>query len=430
MFIVFVFLCAGAGYYKIDPNGWREKKTAPEPATFYPVQEQTKKIDETIPKTISITVGSGDTVAKMLSNQGINKSEIHNLIEAMSKNFKPNKLRPEHDVEITKAKPENDAEHFEVHEMRIRPSIEYSVVVTKDDQGCFKCEKEPIPLIEETRFAEGEIESSLYESAAAKQIPPKAIHELIAAFSYDVDFQRSLHSGDKYQVMYSIYTDPETGKERLGEVKFATLIIGDKPYAIYKFAPRSGVPGYYNDKGESVVKALLRTPIDGARLSSHYGKRKHPVLGYTKHHKGVDFAAPRGTPIMAAGSGVVDKIGRWGAYGMYVRIRHTNKYSTAYAHLSAYAKNLKKGSKVTQGQVIGYVGATGRTTGAHLHYEILVNLQQVNPMSVKMLPSNKLNAKDLPEFKKNKLFLDRYYAELKNGKDTRKEIVLAMSDHT
>jgi murein DD-endopeptidase MepM/ murein hydrolase activator NlpD len=185
---------------------------------------------------------------------------------------------------------------------------------------------------------------------------------------------------------------------KVGDLQFASLTLSGQTIALYRYADGSGEVDFYNAKGESVRKALLRTPIDGAKLTSGFGMRNHPILGYSLMHKGVDFGAPTGTPIQAAGHGVIDEAGPKGAYGNYVRIRHNNGYSTAYAHMSRFAQGIRAGKRVTQGQIIGYVGATGRVTGAHLHYEVLADNRQLNPLSVKVPTGIKLAGKELAKF--------------------------------
>lgn len=370
------------------------------------------KVDPTVPKLMPLKVESGDTLAGMLSRLGIHTQQIHNCIQPLGKVFKPQDLKPKHNLEVTVVKDSHEAEHYNLLELRIRPDIETEVIVSQGDDGSFMAEKQAIELEEEVRYAEGPIEGSLYKEAMAQGVPQSMIHTMIMAYSFDVDFQRSIRSGDTWNIMYSVHVDPKTGRERPGQLLFAALTLGGKKLAIYHYDSKNGHSGFYNKNGESVRKGLLRTPLEGFRISSGFGNRRHPVLGFTKQHKGIDFAAPTGTPIMAAGSGVVERIGSWSSYGNYVRIRHNGEYSTAYAHLSRYAKGLKKGARVKQGDIIGYVGATGRTTGAHLHYEILRHAKQVNPLGVKMLPTTKLTGKDLNQFKKTVQEADQTYLAL------------------
>ncbi len=193
------------------------------------------------------------------------------------------------------------------------------------------------------------------------------------------------------------------------------MTLSGKRHPIYLHAPRDGDSDYFDDRGQSARKALMRTPIDGARLSSGFGRRRHPILGYTKLHRGVDFAAPRGTPIYAAGNGVVVRSGRNGAYGKYVRIRHNSRYSTAYAHMRAIDRGARRGKRVKQGQIIGTVGTTGRSTGPHLHYEILAGGRRTNPMKVKMPPGRKLKGEALEDFQVARAVIDGKFAALKTA---------------
>ncbi len=236
--------------------------------------------------------------------------------------------------------------------------------------------------------------------------------EAIRSFSYDVDFQRDIQSGSSFEVLYEVFNDEEGHKVRDGDLKYSLLTIGNKRMEIYKFTPNGGEDGFYTADGRAVRKALLRTPVSGARISSGFGMRRHPIMGYSKMHKGVDFAAASGTPVYAAGDGVIDKIGRFGAYGKYVRIRHNGTYSTAYAHLNKYASGMKKGRRVKQGQVVAYVGSTGRSTGPHLHYETLVDGKQTNPLSIKMSPGKKLTQVAMKKFEEKKGEIDTLVASL------------------
>ncbi len=260
--------------------------------------------------------------------------------------------------------------------------------------------------------AEGVIESSLYVAGRKAGIPNRVLAELIRAYSWDVDFQRDIRSGDGFEVMYERVFDA-TGKQVFsGPIAFAALTLSGKRHAIYLHTTADGTRDYFDAKGRSARKALMRTPIDGARLSSGFGRRKHPVLGYNKLHRGVDFAAPKGTPIYAAGNGIIVQAGRNGAYGKYVRIRHTARSATAYEHLSGFARGLAKGKRVTQGQIIGYVGTTGRSTGPHLHYEILAGGVRTNPMKVRMPSGKKLKGAELARFQATRAGIERTYGAL------------------
>lgn len=431
-----------SGIYWVGPfpskmTGEYELSSSESGATFYPEGTTIVKecvVDDTQPISLALEVGPGDTFAKLLSNEGVSSQQIHKLALAMTKHYSPKNLKPDHEIQITKVKPEAGAEGYDLQEIRIKPDMSEEIRVTRveTEKGYeFKSEKHTVELVVEAKYAEGEIAGSLYEAALKYDVPAGIIHDMIMAYSYDIDFQRSLRKGDTYELMYTVDTDPETGRQKSGRLLYASLNLQGKPYSIYNFKPKNDAWGYYNALGESVRKGLLRTPVDGARLSSGFGKRRHPILGYTRQHKGVDFAAPRGTPIMAAGNGTVESLGRNGGYGNYIRIRHNGEYSTAYAHMSRYAKGLKKGQRVKQGQVIGFIGTTGLSSGAHLHYEVLRNRQQINPLSVKMMAASKLKGQQLLAFKEQKEHLNRQYAALRNKGDADdKEVLLAMADAT
>lgn len=237
----------------------------------------------------------------------------------------------------------------------------------------------------------GTVTTSLYHDARQLGAGDQQVVDFASVFSYDVDFQREVHPGDRFEMVYDSFVD-ERGKEiRRGDVHYAALSgrVIDKGF--YRFTtPDDNVTDYFQYNGESATRFLMKTPINGARLSSHFGKRRHPISGYTRLHKGTDFAAPTGTPVYAAGHGVVERASRYGGYGHYVRIRHANGYKTAYAHLSRYGRGIRSGKRVRQGDVIGYVGSTGASTGPHLHYEVYINGRAVNAMTLKLPTGRKL----------------------------------------
>ena len=284
------------------------------------------------------------------------------------------------------------------------------VEVGRGDDGGFATREVEIPLERALIHAGGRIETSLYDAARAAEVPRSILMQMIGAFSYDVDFQRELHRGDRFEVLFERYLDESGTVVRDGEVLYAALAQAGGTLKLYRFRDRQGRTDYYTEDGQSVRKALLRTPIDGARLTSGYGLRKDPIRGYTRMHRGVDFGARAGTPIMAAGNGVVERAGWYGGYGRYVRIRHRSGYGTAYAHMRRIAKGIRRGVRVRQGQVIGYVGSSGHSTGPHLHYEVLFNGRQINPMKVKLPSGEKLRTADLDAFRSWRDELERTLA--------------------
>ncbi len=374
------------------------------------------------PKKEIVTIQPGDTLISALTRVKIESTEAHAIVESLRKIFNPKDLKPGFELHITYMIDEaNECVHH-LQKLYLRPSIETEITVDLDPDQGFVARKKTIELKREYREAHGKIYESLFADAGKAGVPIKILHTMFEAFKYDVDFQRSFQPGDDYEVLYEVFKDPDSDREEAGEFFFARLTLSEKTYTVFRFKPKGGDWGYYNEKGESVIKGLLRTPIDGARITSRFGKRHHPVLGYSKMHKGLDFGAPTGTPVMAAGAGVVEKAGWWGAYGNYIRIRHNKEYATAYAHLSRVAKGIRAGMKVKQSQIIGYVGTTGRSTGPHLHYEVIQFNKQVNPAKLRMLPQKKLGGQALHDFKVHRETLEGIYGNLRSTREKETEI--------
>ncbi len=266
-------------------------------------------------------------------------------------------------------------------------------------------------LKKEIAFKEGKIKQSLYKSAINQKIQPNIIVEFARIYGFQVDFQRDIRKNDTYQILYEVFKDDNNKIKNTGDILYADLNLSGQNNSFYYFE-KKGQEGHYDINGKSVKKALMKTPINGARLSSSFGLRKHPIDGFTKMHKGTDFAAPLGTPIMASGDGVVVKAGWCGGGGNCIKIRHNSSYSTVYAHLSKFAATTKKGRRVKQGQIIGFVGSTGKSTGPHLHYEVIFNGKRVNSQTLK-LPSGKvLKDKNREIFEVEKIKIDVLKSEL------------------
>lgn len=368
-----------------------------------------------------VTVSSGDTLMSLLVTAGATRSEAHGAITALTNVYSPRKIRPGLDIALTFAPPtteeeaENSRDVGPLRAMQFQPSVERIVKVSTTEGETTKYIAEEIhrPLTMRMARSTNEITSSLYLAATTVGVPNDIMIKLIRAYSFDVDFQREIQKGDSFEVVYEAYYDEDNNLARTGEMIYGNLNLSGDDLQLYRYTPSSGFTDYFNEKGQSAKKALMRTPVDGARLSSRFGKRKHPVLGYNKVHKGVDFAAPRGTPIYAAGDGVIVRANRFSSFGNYVKIRHHSGYETAYAHLKGFAKGMKKSKRVRQGQVIGYIGTTGRSTGPHLHYEVLYNGRQVNPLGVKLPAGEKLKSADLKKYKVEKQKIDSMMNELK-----------------
>jgi len=356
------------------------------------------------PTHIPLRIGRGDTLAGLLTGAGVSRAETQAAVTALGERFNPRLIKKSHRLAVTFQPPAAgtpDARRPGLGRflgLTVEPDYDTAIVVERDPKGGFTASKFEKTLQRSPARAEGVIDSSLYVSGRKAGIPNRVLVELIRAYSWDVDFQRDIRAGDGFQVMYERIYDDHGNHVHSGNIQFAALTLSGKRHAIYRHTTRDGFSDYFDEKGRSARKALMRTPIDGARLSSGFGKRRHPILGYNKMHRGVDFAAPRGTPIYAAGNGVIVKAGRNGAYGNYIRIRHNATYSTAYAHMKSLARGMGRGKRVAQGQIIGYVGTTGRSTGPHLHYEILAGGKRTNPMRVKMPSGRKLKGAELEGF--------------------------------
>ncbi len=285
---------------------------------------------------------------------------------------------------------------------------QYLVTMPAADGSGYFTEARPIPTLPLTQYGAGIIDDSLYLAAERAGLPQEIIIELIRIFSFNVDFQREIRPGDAFEVYFERRATAERLELEEGGIVYASMRLRGKPLTFYRFdlgGPKNW--DYFDAQGRSARKTLMKTPIDGARLSSRYGSRKHPVLGYRLNHQGVDFSSGRsGTPIYAAGDGVIERSSRYGAYGNYIRIRHNSTYKTVYAHLSRYGRGIKSGVRVRQGQIIGYTGATGRVTGPHLHYEVFVNGSRVNPVTLKLPTGKKLKGEELVAFQTRRAVLE------------------------
>ncbi|MBK1666016.1 peptidase M23 [Rhodospirillum rubrum] len=362
---------------------------------------------------LTITVSRGDTLMELLSEQDVPLAEAHDAIEALRKSFDPREIRPGHELTLSFEPRDEGAPLF--RGLSFEPTIGTTITLNRTAENGFTSTKQEAKLVRKVARYDGEISSSLFEAGIKAGIEQTALSEMIRIYSYDVDFQRDLQKGDRFSMFYEQYYTDDGRLVRAGDVLFASMTLSGTVMPLYRFEDTEGFVDYYNSKGEGIRKALLRTPINGARLSSGFGLRRHPVLGFSKMHKGVDFAAPPGTPIYAAGDGVVEKAGPFSSYGNYVRIRHTEDYKTAYAHMKGFATGITAGKRVRQGQVIGYVGTTGRSTGPHLHYEILRQNAQVNPMGVRFPSGKSLRGKELAAFQKERARVDMAFQATPSG---------------
>ena len=345
----------------------------------------------------TVQVGRGDTLIGLLTKASVPANEAHETVSALRRLYNPRSLQVGQDITLLFDGPSRQARLIG---LEIEPDAERTVTVERVDEAAFQATQVEKVLRQQTLGAQAVIRSSLSAAGASAGVPMSVMISAIRAFSYSVDFQRDIQPGDNFEILYERVVNEDGVVARDGDILFAGLTLSGKPIELFRFEFPDGTTEYYQPDGTSMKKALLRTPVDGARITSTFGMRTHPILGYTKMHKGMDFGAPTGTPVYAAGDGSIDEIGAWGAYGNYIRIRHTGAISTAYAHLSRFGQDMKKGKRVRQGEVIGYVGSTGRSTGPHLHYEVIKGHAQVNPATVELPAAKPLAGKDLAAFKR------------------------------
>ncbi len=338
-----------------------------------------------------IEILQGDTFVSILESLNFKKENIYAIISEIENFFDLKKMKTGEIISVF----ENN--FGEIKKIEFFKNNETIISVNLDKEINLNIrELTKVSFIESKEYT---ITESLFSDGIKNGISPDILVKIISLFSFDLDFQRDIRVDTVVSISYEFDEIIETGRLEYNDIKYASIIIDGKQLEYFKFVTADGYVDYFNREGKNVKKSILKTPLDGARISSNFGMRKHPISGFNKMHKGVDFAAPTGTPIYAGGNGIVEYVGRNGGYGKYIRIRHNNGYKTAYAHLSNYKKGISKGLRVNQGEVIGYVGSTGNSTGPHLHYEIIYQNKHINPLKLK-LPSGKiLEGKELEKFK-------------------------------
>ncbi len=356
----------------------------------------------------TVTIGPEESLPIALSRIGAPWRDIEAATSAVSATFDFRRMRPGEPVSVA----------FDVKDGAVRlmgfslfGAPGEAVTASRKADGGFAIRELSTPVKSEVAHLVARIDGSIYQTALASGATEREVSLVADAFAYSVDFQRDIHPGDGLELVFERSADEIGRTVSTGELLYAALDTRRANKGFYRFTPPGAkIPEWFDETGRSARRFLMRTPINGARLSSSFGMRRHPILGYSKMHRGVDFAAPTGTPILAAGNGVVEKAGLFGGYGRYVRIRHGDGYQTAYAHMSRFARGVRAGARVTQGQVIGYVGTTGRSTGPHLHYEVLRNGAQVNPMSIKAAQTVQLAGEALEAFEAQRRRVDEIRA--------------------
>lgn len=338
-------------------------------------------------------VGDRETFAALLSRAGVSPQDSGAALSALSKVYNPARVQPNQVINVYFSR---DGANPRLTGLAFRSEPGASVTTDRTDAG-FTARELQMPLSFEIARISAPVENGLYATALKRGATEHEINSLADAFAYDVDFQRDVRPGDHFELVFERFYDDQGHTVRTGDMLFISLETRNGSRAFYQFlAPGDSQPTWYDADGNSAQRFLMKTPVNGARLSSAFGVRIHPVLGYSMMHRGVDFAAAIGTPILAAGDGTVERAGPFSTYGNYVKLRHANGYETAYAHMSRVA--VRAGARVRQGQIIGYVGETGRATGPHLHYEVLRGGQQVNPMSLRVPNGRNLTGRALELF--------------------------------
>ena len=357
---------------------------------------------------IKYTIKNNDTIEKILKKNNINIEDINNI----SIKLKQNKLSNIYSGRELSLILKKQSQGSNTVVNLLFPISNTSSVEVRKFQDDFIIKENILQLTKNEVVVKNVIKNNLYESAVEVGIEPNIIVEFARIFGFEVDFQRDIRKGDWFEIYYEKFKDDNNKVRDTGKIIYASMYVNGEEINLYNFKYKNEEE-YYDIKGKSITKSLMKTPINGARLSSSFGMRKHPILGYNKMHRGTDFAAPSGTPIMASGSGTVTRA-RWcGGGGNCVKIKHNSTYETIYAHMKAFAKGIKEGKKVKQGQIIGYVGSTGMSTGPHLHYEVIVNGKKVNSQKLKLPSGRILNGNARNEFELKRIKIDLKLSELR-----------------
>lgn len=430
--VVVISLVFNIGFYKSYKNiesdlaVLSQSQEGPEAEITEPAETIPQIFTTTEESLVMMTVQSGDTLSKIFSDAGVSPTDVHLISQAIGKIVSTSKIKIGNQVEIRfQPAPPNQQEQDDYYS-----PIEYAKITTDDkiievtyeqEKKSFMAKVLEIPLFKKEVVYEGVINNSLYLSATKAGVSPTMIMEFIKLMSYDVDFQRDIKQNDKFAIYYDYMVNETGDKVRDGTIHYLALTTAKNQHELFRFENNT-IKDYFTRKGENSKKALLRTPINGAKITSNFGLRKHPILGFSRMHQGLDYGAPKGTPIFAAGDGVVEfvKVVK-GGYGKHIKLKHSANYATLYAHLDRFAVGMKNGTRVSQGQTIGYVGTTGLSSGPHLHYEVHDRGKPVNPAKISFPKVPPLTGTDLTAFKNQLKILEQKIIELKNANNTKHE---------
>ena len=357
---------------------------------------------------ISYVIKANDSIQKILKQFKLNNDEISEITKKLKEKKLAN-IYPGRKLSIVLKRLDNGSTTLVNFTYPVNNTT--SVEIRKS-KGNFEVKENILELYKKEVVVKNIISNNLYKSAIESEIEPNIIIEFARIFGFEVDFQRDIRKGDWFEILYEKFVDDNNKVRDTGKIIYASMYVNGEEINLYNFKFKNE-EDFYDIKGKSITKSLMKTPINGARLSSSFGMRKHPILGYNKMHRGTDFAAPSGTPIMASGSGTVTRA-RWcGGGGNCVKIKHNSTYETIYAHMKAFAKGIREGKKVKQGQIIGYVGSTGLSTGPHLHYEVLVNGKKVNSQKLKLPSGKTLRGEERKKFEIDRIKIDLRLANLR-----------------
>ena len=362
---------------------------------------------------VELKVRNGDSIQRILYDQKISPSEVNNVLNALRREYNIGTLRNDQKVYLIVKREKNG--NF-VSRLTVNIDNITSVHVFLNKDNVYETKRVTKILTKKNHLIETTIDRGIYRTAKQSGIENSIVAQFARLYGFEVDFQRDLKKNDKIKIFYERYLDDDGVSQRTGNIIYSEITNVEKNIILYRYEYPNGTIAYFTPEGKSIEKSLMRTPINGAKLSSRYGFRIHPILGYNQMHQGTDFAAPIGTPVMASGAGTVEYSGWKGGYGKFISIRHSPVYQTNYAHLQDYAKGIRRGAKVQQGQVIGYLGSTGSSTGPHLHYEVVVNGRKENSQTLKLPSAAPLEGNNKNFFEIQKRNIDNLILEASKKK--------------
>ncbi len=362
---------------------------------------------------VELKARNGDSLQRILYDQKISPTEVNNVLNALRREYNVGPLRNDQKIYLIVKKEKNG--NF-VSRLTVNIDNITSIHVFLNKDNVYETKRVTKILTKKNHFIETTIDRGIYRTAKQSGIENSIVAQFARLYGFEVDFQRDLKKNDKIKIFYERYLDDDGVSQRTGNIIYSEIINAEKNIILYRYEYPNGSIGYFTPEGKSIERSLMRTPINGAKLSSRYGFRIHPIIGYNQMHQGTDFAAPVGTPIMASGAGTVEYSGWKGGYGKFISIRHSPVYQTNYAHLQDYAKGIRRGAKVQQGQVIGYLGSTGSSTGPHLHYEVVVNGKKENSQTLKLPSAAPLEGNNKNFFEIQKRNIDNLILEASKKK--------------